>query len=84
MTWHEDVPFIWLKLPQGWRAASFCRAAEMRDIQIRSADEFALRDGRAPHAVRIAVNAPIPLKQFETAMLQLRDLLQHPPAQISF
>ena len=83
VTWHEDVPFIWLKLPQGWRAASFCRAAEMRDIQIRSADEFALRDGRAPHAVRIAVNAQIPLKQFETAMLQLRDLLQHPPEQIS-
>nr|WP_281496026.1 PLP-dependent aminotransferase family protein [Marivita sp. S6314] len=83
LTWHEDVPFLWLHLPQGWRAASFCRAAEARDIQIRSADEFALRDGRAPHAVRIAVNAQIPLEQFETAMHQLRDLLQHPPEQIS-
>ncbi len=83
LTWHEDVPFLWLPLPQGWRAASFCRAAEARGIQIRSADEFALRDGRAPHAVRIAVNAQIPLSEFENAMLQLRDLLGHPPEQIS-
>lgn len=83
LTWHEDVPFLWLPLPQGWRAAAFCRAAEARDIQIRSADEFALRDGRAPHAVRIAINAQIPLQSFESAMQQLRDLLQHPPEQIS-
>ncbi|WP_299784723.1 PLP-dependent aminotransferase family protein [uncultured Marivita sp.] len=83
LTWQEDVPFLWLHLPQGWRAALFCRAAEARDIQIRSADEFALRDGRAPHAVRIAVNAQIPLHRFENAMHQLRDLLMHPPEQIS-
>jgi DNA-binding transcriptional MocR family regulator len=83
LTWHEDVPFLWLRLPVGWRAAAFCRAAEAHDIQIRSADEFALRDGRAPHAVRIAVNAQIPLDQFEQAMLQLQDLLDQPPEQIS-
>jgi DNA-binding transcriptional MocR family regulator len=83
LTWHEDVPFLWLPLPQGWRGAAFCRAAEARGIQIRSADEFALRDGRAPHAVRIAVNAQVPLQVFENAMLQLRDLLGHPPEQIS-
>jgi len=83
LTWHEDVPFLWLPLPAGWRAAAFCRAAEARDIQIRSADEFALRDGRAPHAVRIAINAQIPLATFEEAMHQLHDLLVHPPEQIS-
>ncbi len=83
LSWHEDVPFLWLNLPQGWRAAAFCRAAEMRDIQIRSAEEFALRDSRTPHAVRIAVNAHIPLDRFEGAMQQLRDLLQNPPEQIS-
>ncbi|MEN8657721.1 PLP-dependent aminotransferase family protein [Marivita sp.] len=83
LTWHEDVPFLWLPLPQGWRAAAFCRAAEARGIQIRSADEFALRDGRAPHAVRIAVNAQVPLQDFENAMLELRELLGHPPEQIS-
>lgn len=83
LTWHEDVPFLWLRLPLGWRATAFCRAAEARDIQIRSADEFALRDGKAPHAVRIAVNAQIPLDRFEAAMRQLQDLLDQPPEQIS-
>jgi DNA-binding transcriptional MocR family regulator len=83
LTWNPDVPFVWLRLPSGWRAAAFTRAAEAHGVQIRSADEFALRDGRAPHAVRIAVNAHVPLKQFEEAMLRLRALLDNPPEQIS-
>ncbi|MDC0656800.1 PLP-dependent aminotransferase family protein [Leisingera sp. SS27] len=83
LTWNPEVPFLWLKLPSGWRAAAFTRAAEANGVQIRSADEFALRDGRAPHAVRIAINAHVPLKQFEEAMLRLRALLDNPPEQIS-
>ncbi|UWQ34840.1 PLP-dependent aminotransferase family protein [Leisingera sp. M527] len=83
LTWNPDVPFVWLRLPSGWRAAAFTRAAESNGVQIRSADEFALRDGRAPHAVRIAINAHVPLKQFEEAMLRLRALLDNPPEQIS-
>ncbi|MEW2914536.1 PLP-dependent aminotransferase family protein [Leisingera sp. JC11] len=83
LTWNPEVPFLWLKLPSGWRAAAFTRAAEANGVQIRSADEFALRDGRAPHAVRIAINAHVPLKQFEEAMLRLRSLLDNPPEQIS-
>ncbi|MEM7091192.1 MAG: PLP-dependent aminotransferase family protein [Pseudomonadota bacterium] len=83
LSWHRDVPFIWLRLPAGWRAAAFCRAAEARGIQIRSADEFALRDGRAPHAVRIAINARVPKPIYEDAMQQLRALLDSPPDQIN-
>ncbi|SHG89799.1 PLP-dependent aminotransferase family protein [Marivita hallyeonensis] len=81
--WREDVPFFWLKLPSGWRASAFCQAAESLNIKIRPAEDFVGREGRAPHAVRIAVNAQLPLAQFETAMHELRDLLQHPPEQIS-
>lgn len=83
LTWNPDVPFVWLRLPSGWRAAAFTRAAEANGVQIRSADEFALRDGRAPHAVRIAINAHVSLKRFEEAMLRLRALLDNPPEQIS-
>ncbi len=83
LNWHEDVPFIWLRLPSGWRAAAFCRAAAAQGVQIRSADEFALRNGRAPHAVRIAVNAHVALSSFEAAMMRLRQLLDDPPEQIS-
>ncbi|QBF31711.1 PLP-dependent aminotransferase family protein [Thalassococcus sp. S3] len=83
LVWDPDVPFVWLRLPSGWRAAAFCREAEAVGVQIRSADEFALRDGRAPHAVRIAMNAHVALSSFEEAMLRLRRLLDNPPEQIS-
>lgn len=83
LNWDPDVPFLWLNLPAGWRSAAFCRAAEGQGIQIRSADEFSLRDGRAPHAVRIAVNAHIGLEVFEGAMQRLCSLLDNPPEQIS-
>jgi DNA-binding transcriptional MocR family regulator len=81
--WDPRVPFLWLVLPSGWRSAAFTRAAEAQGVQIRSADEFALRDGRAPHAVRIGVNGQVPLDVFEAAMVKLRDLLDNPPEQIS-
>ncbi|MFZ5963752.1 PLP-dependent aminotransferase family protein [Thalassococcus sp. BH17M4-6] len=80
--WREDVPFLWLPLPAGWRAASFVRAAEAQGVQLRAADEFALRDGMAPNAVRIAVNAQVPLPVFEAALGRLRGLLDNPPEQI--
>lgn len=83
LNWDPDIPFVWLHLPSGWRAAAFSRAAEREGIQLRSADEFALRDGRAPNAVRIAMNGHVSLKQFESAMLRLRALLDNPPEQIS-
>lgn len=83
LVWDPDVPFVWLRLPSGWRSAAFSRAAERSGVQIRSADEFALRDGRAPNAVRIAINAHVSLERFEDAMHRLRGLLDNPPEQIS-
>ncbi len=83
LTWRQDVPFLWLSLPQGWRAVSFVRAAERVGVQLRAADEFALRDKRTPHAVRIAINAQVSLEQFDQAMHRLRDLLDNPPESIA-
>ncbi|SFE07320.1 aminotransferase-like domain-containing protein [Roseivivax sediminis] len=83
VTWRPEIPFLWLKLPAGWRAASFVQAAEARGVQLRTAEDFAARDGFAPHAVRIAVNAQVPLEQFETAMGRLRALLDEPPERIA-
>lgn len=83
LVWSDSVPFLWLMLPSGWRAAAFTRAAEAQGVQIRSADEFALRDGRAPNAVRIAINGHVTTARFEDAMTRLRTLLDNPPEQIS-
>ncbi|MGY3436566.1 MULTISPECIES: aminotransferase-like domain-containing protein [unclassified Marinovum] len=82
LSWHESVPFVWLRLPEGWRAAAFCQAAEAEGLQIRSAEGFALREARVPHAVRIAINAQVKLETFEDAMQRLRRLLDDPPENI--
>ncbi len=80
--WRDDVPFLWVSLPQGWRAGAFCQAAEAADVPVRSAEEFAARDARVPHAVRLALNAGASISSFEAAIQRLRDLLDNPPEQI--
>ena len=82
LRWRQDVPFVWLKLPQGWRASAFCQAAEKEGVQIRAAEEFAGRDAQSPHAVRMAVNGGVSLQSFEAAMERLRCLLDNPPDEI--
>ncbi|MFO6463726.1 PLP-dependent aminotransferase family protein [Jannaschia sp. KMU-145] len=79
LTWRPDVSFLWLKLPVGWRASAFCRAAEAEGVKLRAAEEYAARDANAPHAVRFAVNAGVSLASFEEAMKRMRRLLDHPP-----
>jgi DNA-binding transcriptional MocR family regulator len=82
LRWRHDVPFLWLKLPQGWRASAFCQAAEKEGVQIRAAEEFAGRDAQSPHAVRMAINGGVSLRSFEAAMERLRCLLDNPPEEI--
>lgn len=80
--WQPGVPFVWLRLPQGWRASTFLRTAEGRGVLVRSADEYALIHGRAPNAVRIAIAASLPRDAFESAMRTLADLLARPPSDL--
>ncbi|MEM9580493.1 MAG: PLP-dependent aminotransferase family protein [Pseudomonadota bacterium] len=82
LTWHVDVPYVWLRLPDGWRTSAFCQAAAARNIQIRPAEDYAGREGKTPHAVRIAINAQISLAHFEKAMIQLSELLDNPSERI--
>ncbi|APZ54768.1 PLP-dependent aminotransferase family protein [Salipiger abyssi] len=82
LSWHEHAPFVWLRLPPGWRAAAFCRAAEAQGVQVRPGEDFAPRNGFAPHAVRIGMNAQVALADFEAALARLRRLLDNPPEQI--
>ncbi len=82
LVWRKDVPFLWLRLPEGWRAGAFVQAAEAKGVRIRAAEEYACRDARTPHAVRFAVNAGVGLDSFEAAIFRLRDLLDNPPESI--
>ena len=83
LNWSEDVPFLWLELPRGWRAAAFCTAAEASGVLIKPAEDFALRDGRSVHAVRIAINGLMPHEEFVQAMGTLRTLLDQPAEQLA-
>ncbi len=80
--WRPEVPFIWLKLPQGWRGSTFARACEAEGIRIKPSDEFALPDGHAPNAVRLGLNPDIPIDAFEGALRTLSKLLAMPPANV--
>ena len=82
VSWRADMPFMWITLPSRWRAGAFCQAAEARGVQIRPAEDFATRDARVPHALRIAINAGIGLERFEAAVTVLRDLLDNPQDEI--
>ncbi len=82
LSWQEEVPFVWLRLPAGWRTTAFCQASEAAGIRLRPAEDFAGRDARVPHAVRISINSVISKARFEEAMKTLRDLLDNPPERI--
>lgn len=82
VSWNEDVPLLWLRLPYGWRTAQFVHAAENSGVLVRSAEDFTLRDGRAPHAVRIAVNGMVDPECFEDGIIRLAKLLDNPREEI--
>ena len=82
ISWRRDVPFIWLRLPRGWRASSFAGACERENIAVRAADEFALNNMPTPHAVRISVNCNLSQDTFGAALSKIDTLLAHPPMDV--
>ncbi len=80
--WHEDVPFLWISLPRGWRASRFVRVAEAQGVILKSSEEFVARDARAPHCVRLAVNSQIAAECFENAVDKVRTILDNPQEEI--
>jgi DNA-binding transcriptional MocR family regulator len=76
--WREDAPFLWLQLPQGWRASSFALACERKGISVRPADEFVLADQSAPNAVRLAVTTCVSERRYLQALDDMNILLGNP------
>jgi DNA-binding transcriptional MocR family regulator len=82
ISWQPGVQFVFLRLPSGWRASSFCSHAEAAGVMVRSADEYALIHGRAPNAVRVALTGNVPMDRFQDGITQLVRLLAEPPADL--
>ncbi|WP_371168730.1 PLP-dependent aminotransferase family protein [Aliiroseovarius sp. 2305UL8-7] len=81
--WSHDVPFFWLHLPRGWRVTAFCQITEAKGIRVRPGDDFALRSGPSPQAVRISINGQMPLQRFRTVLEDIATLLDNPPESMS-
>ena len=83
LSWQTGIPFAWLKLPLGWRTYGFMRMAEERGVLLRAADQYAMIDGRAPHAVRLAIPAHIARQDYEAGLAELAYLLPRPPSDMA-
>lgn len=79
--WRAKVPYIWLYLPKGWRPSNFALHCERQNILIRTADEFTLRDGNPENAIRISLNANLPLDVYEGTLRKIAAMLAEPPLQ---
>lgn len=82
VAWREGLSFVWLRLPQGWRGSTFARECEGAGVLIRSADEYALVDGHAPNAVRIALSGSESDGRYGAALATLARLLANPPGEL--
>lgn len=82
LSWQPGLSFLWLRLPTGWRASTFTRMAEADGVLLRSADEYALTDGHAPSAVRIALAGGVAEDRFARALATLARLLANPPGDL--
>lgn len=76
------LSFLWLPMPQGWRASTFAREAEAEGVLVRSADEYALIDGHAPNAVRVAIAGGMAEEGFAAATRTLARVLSRPPGDL--
>ena len=83
ISWQSGLPFIWLRLPQGWRASSFARRAEEAGVLLRPADHYVMVNGHAPNAVRMALAADVAPRRLEAGLQALAGLLASPPADMA-
>jgi DNA-binding transcriptional MocR family regulator len=54
---HPEAYYLWLRLPEPWRADSFTTEAGSRGVLMTPAEAFAVGRGLAPHAVRLCLGA---------------------------
>ena len=83
LCWAPGLSFVWLKMPQGWRASTFAKAAEDLGVLMRSADQYAMGHGRAPNAVRLAIAGNCSRDDLERGVGILARLLAAPPSDMA-
>jgi len=69
---------LWLPLPEGMRADSFCLACARRDVLVTEARSFAADASRAPEAVRMCLSHEPNEARVEKGLSVIADLLREP------
>ena len=81
---HPEGPFLWLALPEVWRAESFIAEAKARNLAITGAEPFLVGHQAAPHYVRVSVASAVSVEQLKQGLEILLALLREtPPLSIS-
>jgi DNA-binding transcriptional MocR family regulator len=70
--------FLWLMLPEPWRASDFTMAANDRNVMVLGAERFVIGRGAAPHAIRISITSTQNRELFIEGLKILTDLLNSP------
>jgi len=52
-----EAYYLWLRLPEPWRAESFTAEARTRGVLVTPAEAFGVGRGQLPHAVRLCIGA---------------------------
>jgi DNA-binding transcriptional MocR family regulator len=71
--------FLWLRLPEPWRAADFERAAGLRGVVVIGSDAFAVGQTVAPAAARVSLSAARSREELERGLGVLAELLREAP-----
>ncbi len=83
LSWQPGLPFVWLNMPNGWRASTFAQQAEEAGVLMRPADQYAMVHGRAPNAVRLALGGHSSQAELVRGLGILSDLLARPPTDMA-
>lgn len=75
----EQGYFLWLRLPEPWRASDFERAAGLRGVTVIGADAFAVGQTAAPAAVRVSLSAARGMDELERGLAVLAQLMDEAP-----
>jgi DNA-binding transcriptional MocR family regulator len=79
----EAVPghiYIWLHLPDPWRANDFVAEAARRNVRITSSEAFAVGRTEPPHAVRLCFGMPATREKLVAGLKVLAEILAAPAA----
>ena len=72
--------FVWLHLPDPWRANDFVAEAERRGVRVTSSEAFAVGRSEPPHAVRVCFGMPPSREKLAIGLKTLAELASAPPA----